>query len=408
MSKRDEIELLLCCARMEMNPERAARVRELLRRTNLDWEYLQKIALRGGVMPLVYRQLSTNFADAVPAAHLEYLRECFRHNTARNLMRTGELCEILRLLAAGGVDAIAYKGPALALDVYGELSLRQFSDLDVLVRERDVRRATELLSANGYVPEFELSATQQKVFMHSWYVQPFSRGDGIYHLELHWAIAPRFFSFPLETEQLWARARTLKLAGMEALVPGREDLLLLLCVHGAKDLWLRLEWICAVAELVRASVEVDWERLHSRAAALGSERMLLLGLHLAHTLLDVALPESIRHKAEASTQVKALAAQVVENLFAETKTAASFKRQTLFHTRARERMTDKLRYYGRVAVATSPAEWELLPLPQRLFFVYSLVRPVRLCANFIHGKAKRLFPNFRTVEARDSSKQASR
>ncbi|HEY0077938.1 MAG TPA: nucleotidyltransferase family protein [Pyrinomonadaceae bacterium] len=408
MKSRPEIELLLSCARVELDAPRAARVRELLRE-DLDWQLLTKMALRNGVMPLVYRQLSRNFADAVPEIHLRRLRELFRHNGARNLLRAGELCRILESLSKHGIDAIPYKGPALAVDAYGDLSLRQFSDLDILVRRSDVRRAIEALSAEGYEPEFELSETERRVFMRWWYVLAFSRGDRIYHLELHWAIAPHFFSFPFETERLWSRRRSLRVAEREIHAPSREDLLLLLSAHGAKDSWARLEWICAVAELIRADGDLDWKALMREARATGAERMLLLALNLAQELLEAELPEEILQKIRGSASLRALTAQVSEHLFREKKRPAGFIGKTLFHLKTRENLSDKVRYCARVATATSPFEWRLVPLPESLYFIYSLLRPVRLFAGFVSGRTKRELAQASVAGGShlDASKQAS-
>jgi hypothetical protein len=362
-------------------------------------------------MPLVYRQLNCNFADVVPETQLRRWRDLFRHNTARNLLRAGELCRILELLAKHGIDAIPYKGAALAVDAYGDLSLRQFSDIDVLIRRCDLRRATEALSAEGYQPEFELSETQQRVFLRWWYVQPFSRGDGIYHLEIHWTIAPHFFSFPFETERLWKRTRTLRVADMEMSVPAKEDLLLMLCVHGAKDSWARLEWICAIAELIRAGgakEALDWEALMREVEATGSVRMILLGLSLARELLGVELPCEILKRIDGSRALRALSDRVVRNLFRETKRASSFSGKSLFHLRVREKLSDKIRYCARVAVATSPHEWRLFALPPSLYFIYSLVRPFRLLTSFVADRAKRgLATKVAGSSELDPSKQAS-
>jgi hypothetical protein len=44
---------------------------------------------------------------------------------------------------------VPFKGPALAVQAYGDLSLRQYDDLDLLIHEADVPRAYQLLIANG-------------------------------------------------------------------------------------------------------------------------------------------------------------------------------------------------------------------------------------------------------------------
>ena len=53
-----EKDLLLCCARTTMDADSAARIRVLLR-DDIDWSALLQTALRHGVMPLLYRSLST-------------------------------------------------------------------------------------------------------------------------------------------------------------------------------------------------------------------------------------------------------------------------------------------------------------------------------------------------------------
>lgn len=383
MDTRKEIELLRCCAALSLTPGREARAGELLR-GGLDWGALFAAAKRHGLSPLLYRHLSGGLAGLVPPAELGRLRQVFRQNAVRNLFMAGELCRLLELCGRGGVSALAYKGPALAVDAYGDLSLRQFGDLDVLIRRRDLSRATALLSAEGYVPEFELSGAREAAFQKWWYVQPFrNEATGVY-LELHWAVAPRFFSFGLETEDLWRRRRTVALGDREVWVPSVPDTLLLLCVHGAKDTWARMEWVAALAEFVRRH-EIDWRESLRQARGLGVERILLLGLKLARELSGVELPAFVAERVEASRPVRALSARVAGELAQREKSFQSFFGRASFHLRARERVADRARYCLRAAAATSPSEWDLLPLPANLFFLYPLVRPFRFAKGLLSG-----------------------
>ena len=375
---------MLCCARRRLDAAREARARELLR-GGINWDEFLRASLRQGVMPLVYRQLSGRLADAVPAERLRLFRQKYQLNAVRNTERAGRLCRLLKLFERHGVGAVPYKGPALAVDAYGDLTLRQFGDLDVLIRPGDLARATELLAAEGYEPEFQLSGAREEAFKKWWYVQPFSKADDGVYLELHWSVAPRFFSFDLDAD-LWTRLRALELVGSEVRVFSVRDTLLLLCVHGAKDLWARLEWVCALSEFVaRRADELDWREAVESARARGGERMLLLGLLLARELYDAELPDLVRRRIEASPGLKSLASQVVGELFSDEKSFDRFLGRAAFHLRARERAADRARYCARVAASTSPEEWDLLPLPPRLFFLYSFVRPLRLARGWLLG-----------------------
>ena len=378
---RPEAELLLCCARTRLDAEQTVRIKSLLQQ-KLDWEYLLRAATQHGVMPLLYSHLSAICPEAVPEVYFKRLQDLFRRNTARNLFLTGELNKILRLFASHGIAAMPYKGPALAVSIYGDLALRQFSDLDILVRRDDVARASELLVALGFQPHFKLTGNQVAAFVRLGYVQLFERDNGKNVVELHWAIVPRFFSFSLQTERLFQRLTQIDLAGHQVLAPAPEDLLLILCVHGAKDMWERLEWVCGIAELVRGNQVMNWEQVLEQARELDSERMLFLGLLLAHDLLGAALPGEVWQKIEATPAVKSLAAQVRKNLFQENRPAPKVTERVSFHLRARERLRDRMRYCVRLALTTTPVDWAILPLPSSLTFLYSLLRPIRLVKKY--------------------------
>src|SRR5207245_416710 len=138
-----EAELLLCASRASMDSGRAERIRALVRQS-IDWGYVLGIGRRHGVLPLLYWHLSKIWPDAVPKAILKQLRDQFQQNTLHNLFLTGELLKLLNLFQTHGIRAITYKGPTLAMGAYGNLALRQFNDLDLLVRKNDIPKAREL------------------------------------------------------------------------------------------------------------------------------------------------------------------------------------------------------------------------------------------------------------------------
>jgi hypothetical protein len=388
LTTRPEIELLLCCARVRLDARREERARALLR-AELDWDFLFVMSMRHGLMPLIYRHLSGELIKLVPEAHLKKFREHYRHNAARNLFLTGELCRILQRFERRGITAIPYKGPALAVSAYGDIALRQFVDLDILVSPRDVREASALLVEDGYEAHFDIKETQEAAFLRLSYVQLFTRDEGRSAVELHWTIAPRFFSFPLKTEQLQEHLDTITLRGVHVHAPSTEDLILMLCAHGAKDLWARLEWVASIAELCGGK-EIDWQRLLTRAHDLSGERMLLLGLFLAHNLLETPLPEEVLRRIEAEPKVARLGDEVRERMFDEGDAAYGVARQISFHLRTKENLRDRIRYCALFAMTTTPVDWALAPLPPTLSFVYYLLRPFRLAKKYMFSPSRRV------------------
>lgn len=390
VSTRPEAELLLCCARTCMDSERAERIRTLLR-ADIDWAYLLQTALRHGVMPLLYWSLNNTCPEAVPRAILDQLRDDFHNNARRNLFLTGELLKLLKLFEAHEISAIPFKGPVLAFSVYGNLALRQFSDLDVLVHKQDIPKAQELLVSLGYRPLVQPTGAQKLALKRDGHLAFVFVGDnGRSFVELHWEIIRRYFSFPLDPERLWERLEPICLGGKEVLTLSPEDLLLILCVHGARHLWERLEWICDVAKLIGVHKGMHWGRVMKQASTLGSERMLFLGFFLASDLLGAALPEGVWQRVRSDRVVKSLAAQVRERLFLETNSPSGIFESDLFYLRARERPGDRLQYCLRRAMTPTIEDWEFLPLPAFLSFLYYLLRPIRLVGKYGLSPLQRL------------------
>ena len=371
---RPEAELLRCCARTRLDDGTAERLTALLR-SSLDWEWLLRTAHPHGLLPLLYRHLGSR-PDSVPAEIRGALREGFEANARRALRLTAELLRLHDQLASRGVTVIPYKGPVLAASVYGDLAVRPFRDLDFLVQRRDADRAEQVLAAEGYRPLYGLTPEQEKAFRAATCESAFSRNGDI--VELHWAFGPRDFPLALEVEAVRTRLERVAIGTTQMDTLCADDLLLVLCAHGAKHLWERLEWICDVAELLRRVPISDGEGLLERARAVGAVRMLLLGLSLAADLLDAPVPSELR-RLGAQPAVASLAGHVRKRLFRDTPAAPVDQWEARrFHLRVRERWRDRVRCAVRVTFIPTVGDWTFLRLPHALGFLYYLVRPVRL------------------------------
>lgn len=373
-----ELELLLHCARAVVEPQRAERIRELAT-DGLNWTRLWQLAQRNGLAPLLYFHLNQTGAAQIPNEQLEFLRDYFQKNSAFSLMLTGELRRLLKSFNENGLEAVPYKGPAIAQKLYGNLALRQFCDLDILVRESDVWKASELIAAQGFVPHFQIPETKRAAFVRLSYVQLFRRDEGRTLVELHWGIAPRFFGVRFAAGSFWQGLETMSLQGTTILTPGAEDLLLMLCVHGAKDCWEKLEWVGSIAELLRREPEFDWVRLFAKARQMRCQRMLSFGLLLAHGLFTVPLPAQA---AAQSRELRKLAQQVTQNFSSPEPPSQAFTSRLRFHLRLKDNFAEQVRHCLRLALTTTPVDWSTMSLPEPLSFAYPLLRAVRLTRKY--------------------------
>jgi hypothetical protein len=376
LARKREHQLLLCCARTAAPPAVVQRIRELATQ-NIDWEYLLQLARRHAVVPLLYLQLAREAADPIPPVYLEKLKLQYQENHPRNIILTEELCRLIKLFSEAGIETIPYKGPALAVFAYGNLALRRFVDLDVIVRKSDVPRARDLLLAAGYKPTKALVPAQQELLLRTQHNLQFARDNRRLLLELHWEIAPHLFAASVQEDELWRNLATIEVNGRKMKTLSADDLLFSLCVHGSRHLWERLGWICDIAELIERH-ELSWPALRQRATAADSERMFLLGLHLARKLLQTNLPPDVQERCDKDARLESLAQNVIAHLFSgPTHVPATSTEIFKYNIGVRKSLAARARYFLHMLRPTD-SDFNTGALPARLTFGYYLIRPFRL------------------------------
>jgi hypothetical protein len=372
----DEAELLLCCARIALTPRERARVIQLAG-TGLDWDAVIALAEVHGLLPLLHRHLSEAAARIVPRAVAVELWGRHEATARRNRAMTQELFSILATLDAIGITALPYKGPALAFSLYGDVALREFGDLDILIRARDVLRAKAALQARGYVADYPLAADAETAFLRApsqYHLVLTGPGDTL--VELHWKTDPEF---PVERDDdaWWAALEHAPLESGTVQSFAARELLWVLCLHGSKHWWASLGWLVDVAELIRQQPAQDWDWLLSRARRVGCERRLALGLHLAQGLLGAPLPEAVRDTVAAHPGVAKLARRVRETLLSRDAQLDAWQGLGM-NLSLYERTPQRFAHLVNTLWAPSLVEWTRWPLPRALFFLYPPLRLLRL------------------------------
>jgi len=139
-SLRPEAELLVWCARTAVTDELKARIRQRVQGP-LDWAVVLDLARYHGVGPLLYRSLSTVCSDLVPVDSMTQLRQRTHAGALLNRLLAQELVVLCEAFAAHGVPVMPIKGATLAASVYDDLTLRDFSDMDLLVHKGSIAEA---------------------------------------------------------------------------------------------------------------------------------------------------------------------------------------------------------------------------------------------------------------------------
>lgn len=377
--------ILLTCIRKDLQEEGFDTIKTLIQ-SHIDWSYLIQKAEHHGLIPALYGNLSAHFREIVPKDVMNEIEEHFRNNVFRNLFLTAELFKILKCFETKGIVAIPYKGPTLAILAFDDISSRQFDDLDILIRKEDVFVAKEILISMGYRPEFDLPQKDESIYLKSTCEYNFDLlNDGI-HVELHWEFVPKFLSVKFDMENILKHLHSVVLLGKPVLTFSPEDLFIILCVHyGCKHYWGKIGWIYDMANLLETHQGIHLESLLVQARHMGILRVLLLGLFLTSHLTKLELPQKVWQGIESDDMLKKLLNQVTDNLFKEDENDLGVYEDRFFYLKLRENIGDKIRYFFRRMFIPNIDDLSFIKLPPYVTFLYYLIRPLRLSANYAFG-----------------------
>ncbi len=366
-----EFQLLLHCA--GSRPD-GTHVRELIHK-GVNWHILLKLAEQHGVRPILFQSLKLICWDAVPKDIQHRLDRFNKVNLQNNMLFTAALLRLINSFQKNSISVAAVKGPIMAEALYGDLSLREFYDVDVVVLEADIRKAEGILTAFGYEPDFPdrdfrsafLSYQGQYSFRH--------RDTGI-SIDLHWQLSSKGVAFPLQSAEIWSRLEDLTIFDHKVPTLARHDLALYLAAHGTKEGWRRLIWVCDFAQLLHKSQNTAWPVVLDRANRSHSSRPLLLAIFLAATLLDAPAPKELLDKARNNRAVRLLAEEAQLRML---RTAPQGElREFLDGLNTHDRLRHRLWPIATLLTTRTVGDHQAMPLPKPLWGIYYLTRPFRL------------------------------
>ena len=378
-----EIRFLIACAQTNPTEEDKTFLIRTIQHSTFDIQHLTAHASRHGILPLVYKTLKNLSTSHYSLEQLlADLKSAYSQIARRNMLMTAELLKIIRLLDEHDIQALAFKGPALAQMAYGDITLRQYGDLDILVDASDAYKAGKLMSENGHTPVLPLSILSNKTCLHT--AKDFSllSKSGV-HTELHWRLFEKKYNIQLLSCATEQKCQGVTINGKRIQTLQNELLLVYLCLHGAKHAFERIEWICDIDRLIRSS-EVGWNHTVTLAEQSHSKRSFYLGLSLAHTLFRTPLPETLVTAIQ-NEGIRQLQTFTLEKMAARKSDRSDFEknRETFdYQSKLFDTRIDKLRFRFSTFFKVSTTDCQTFNLPEHLKFLYIILRPVRLFWNY--------------------------
>jgi hypothetical protein len=373
-SFKNEWSALLECASPACDPVRLA---DLLH--SVDWARLLVLAEDHGVGGHLAARLRQLGDSAVPAEIRQTLVDRKRTQNFFTLRLNAELFRVFERFTLEGIGALAIKGPVLAVQAYGDPAIRSYGDLDLLVRQRDIRKATELMIAAGYTSAVSLSAIDAGKIPGQYL---FSKSDSKLIVELHNDFTLRYFPRRLPLEEFFARQIRVRVDAHDVPALSVEDELVLISIHGAKHFWERLMWIADVAALVSHQTGMDWERVANSSRAVGAEHMLRTGLRLASDLLKAQLPGRVQAVVQADTVAAWLAEHCGKWMPAAGCAPPGLFERAAFRLRMRGGLLSAPAYLLRLSFSPTEEDWKNGEEGTFQKFLHIVRRPFRLARKY--------------------------
>lgn len=264
----------------------------------------------------------------------------------RNMLMTSELIKIMHLLRENNIEALAFKGPTLSQMAYGDITLRQYVDLDVLVKKGDIYKAGKILENHFYMASGSIEFLNDPIWVSDAKDMTFFNEKKSIAVEIHWKFFKNRYANSSHMINFWLDPNEVKINNTTIRTLQTDILLVYLCIHGSMHVWERIEWINDINLLIRTQ-EIDWDKALIFAKEFQSKTMFLLGLSIAHELFGTKLPEIIRKHIQQKKIIK-LKKFTLESLQISDKgynSLSGLLRRAKFHANMQDTYINKCKYW---------------------------------------------------------------
>lgn len=345
--------------------------------TGTDWNKFLELTIHHRVYPFVYTKMKEWDKNLVPAHIIQDLQKYFKMNTFQMLNLSAEMGQVSQLFTENEIQTLFLKGPALAHDLYGDISLRTSCDLDILIPIQKLEKAEKLLLERGYVKDDYIETVLNDWKWRHHHITFFHSQKKI-KLEVHWRLHPGPGKEP-SFEELWERKRKSTFISSPIYLLENEDLFLFLVSHGARHGWSRLRWLVDVKQMMQQ--KLNWKKVSELLKKYEARQVGGQALILAANLLNTKINKEMKVLADQKSS-KQLAQDALFylkrmiNLHTDPvpDEVATYHKRHLFSLMSRRQRILFIMSH----LYPYPIDVKTLPLPKYLHFLYFPLRPL-LC-----------------------------
>lgn len=346
-----------------------------------DWEDFIDLIYSHGVFPLVYNTLK-DYKDILSDEIYLKLKSINMDISKQNMLMTSELIKIMNLFEKNCIDAIAFKGPSLSQSAYGNITLRQYCDLDILINKYDIKKAHKILLLENYTNDIKSDYLENSLYLEKNSDIHFIK-NGIL-IELHWKLFRNQFTQKTKNIKILDNNNSTFINNQKINTFPDEILLVYLCMHGSKHLWERIEWIVDIDKLIKNAEFLNWDKCRDISKKFDSEIMYELGLYLSAKYFNTPIPEKNRKFKNNKLMIKLEKYSLKEwdYIHEETETKRNYKK-FFYHYYLKDTILLKTSFLFQTFFPLTNGDISVISLPKYMYFLYYIIKPFRLLIKYI-------------------------
>ncbi|MFC2152302.1 nucleotidyltransferase family protein [Bacteroidota bacterium] len=372
----NELKLLIFLSQEELNQDYYP--------GNLDeinWDEFLSLTLKHRLVSHVLKHAKF-LAEHIPIPTYEKLIDVRLEHSKLALNFAIHAIRIYQKFTENNISHCFFKGPLLSLELYNDIGYRNFKDIDILVEQQDAEKAKgiiEELDFNCIYPRIKLSEKQIKlnysISHHYHFVHPVQAID----IELHWNITNPKSYFGVDSKEIIFKSNKLKVSNYELPYISKAENLVYQAAHGSIHQWYRLFWLKDFSVFLTKINSKEIAEAYELSKKLNLAKCFIQACMLSHFIYKSRLPDFIATKINAKIIKTPLISISTTDL---SHKGIKGKIKLVFY---RLKLKPDVKYYFDLAfrLRTHLSDWELIKLPESLFFVYYILRPFLLVYKFI-------------------------
>ncbi|MCM8800422.1 MAG: signal peptidase I [Candidatus Omnitrophica bacterium] len=276
----------------------SAEILKRIKQPAMDWSYILDKTKKELVFYPFYQQIYSlhrqyNLFDEYVS---ENFRDAYYTEMAKSIYFTQHLTELLKYLDTLCIKILLIKGPSIDILIYPQGYLRPRSDIDLVVKEKDIFRLEEAVKEKGYSYLQELQVYPIPEHLNSRYY--FHKDSSYPALHIHLNPINNLFLLitqknKIDMDKVWLEVIPFKhYQNIFCLNP--EMQIIFMCEHSLKHNYQNWVFLWEISRLIQVYQErIDWEKLMNLSEEFNLTRIVYLSLYLVKEIFSAEVPPQV-------------------------------------------------------------------------------------------------------------------